>query len=137
MDDKQNGLSLADTAERLRLEQLDMLTRLFQVMVFAGLNTVAFLYWVFSANARTAGWVAPLCALAIVYGAVLYIGYSWGRQRDPHTRAEASAGYMRYYTATVLLLGLLWAALLLGLSRQSLYVKLRRYGLSDEAEPEG
>ncbi len=116
MDDKQNGLSLADTAERLRLEQLDMLARLFQVMVFAGLNTVAFLFWVFSENAFTLGWVAPLGGLVVVYGAVLYIGYSWRRQHDPHARAEASMGYMRYYIGTVLLLGLLWAALLFGLN---------------------
>ena len=116
MDDKQNGLSLADTAERLRLEQLDMLARLFQVMVFAGLNTIVFLYWVFSENSLSIGWVAPLGALVVVYGVVLYIGHSWRRQHGPHARAEASAGYMRCYIATVLLLGLLWAALLFGLN---------------------
>ena len=42
MGGTQSGLGLADTAERLRLEQLDMLARLFQVMAFAGLNTMAF-----------------------------------------------------------------------------------------------
>ena len=116
MDDKQNGLSLADTAERLRLEQLDMLARLFQVMAFAGLNTIVFLYWVFYSNTFTIGWVAPLGALVVVYGFVLHIGYSWRRRRDPHTRAETSSGYMHYYVGTVLLLGSLWAALLFGLN---------------------
>ena len=116
MRDEQNGLSLADTAERLRLEQLDMLARLFQVMAFAGLNTAAFLCWIFSGNALTVGWTAPLVALVIVYGAVLHIGYSWRRRRDPLTRAETSVEYMRYYIGTVLLLGWLWAALLFGLN---------------------
>ena len=116
MNDKQDGLSLADTAERLRLEQLDMLARLFQVMVFAGLNTIAFLYWVFFGSSFTIGWVVPLGALVVVYGAVLYIGHSWRRLRDPHARAEASASYMRYYIGTVLSLGSLWAALLFGLN---------------------
>jgi hypothetical protein len=116
MDDKQTGLSLADTAERLRLEQLDMLAQLFQVMAFAGLNTMAFYYWVFSSRIFTFVWLAPLCALILVYAAVLYVGYSWRRRRDPHTRAESSARYMRYYLGIVLLLGVLWAALLLGLN---------------------
>jgi diguanylate cyclase (GGDEF)-like protein len=116
MGDKQNGLSLTDTAERLRIEQLDMLARLFQVMVFAGLNTLAFLFWVFSSNALTIGWVAPLGALVMVYGMVLVIGYSWRCQHDPHTRAEASVDHMNYYVGIVLLLGLLWATLLFGLN---------------------
>ncbi len=116
MDDNHNGLGLADTAERLRIEQLDMLSRLFQVMVFAGLNTLAFLYWVFSNNAPAMGWIAPLGALVVVYGVILSIGHSWRRQRDPHARAEACVDYMRCYIGAVLLLGSLWAALLLGLN---------------------
>lgn len=116
MDHQQNGLSLADTAERLRIEQLDMLARLFQVMVFAGLNTVGFLYWVFSGEPLAIGWAAPLCALVVVYGMVLCLGYSWRRRRSPHARAETSVGYMRCYITTVLLLGVLWAALLFGLN---------------------
>ena len=112
MNDKQDGLSLADTAERLRIEQLDMLAQLFEVMVFVGLNTMGFLFWVFSGNAVTVGWGVPLGALAIVYGTVLCIGYSWRRRRDPQVTAEVSARYIRYYTWTTLFLGSFWAVLL-------------------------
>jgi len=116
MNDKRTGISLADTVERLRLEQLDMLAQLFQVMAFAGLNTLAFLGWVFSVNTITVGWTAPLGALIIAYGAVLYLGYSWRRRCNPHIRAEMSVHYTRYYIGIVLLLGVLWAALLIGLN---------------------
>ncbi len=116
MNGKPNVLSLADTAERLRVEQLDMLARLFQVTVFAGLNTLGFLYWVFSTNALAIRWIAPLGALVVVYGVFLCLGHFWRCRRTPHARAEASVEYMRYYIGMVLLLGLLWAALLFGLN---------------------
>ena len=116
MDDKPTGLSPADTAERLRLGQLDMLAQLFKVMAFAGLNTMAFYYWIFSTSILAVSWLAPLGALAVLYVAVLCVGYSWRRRRDLAARAEASLRYMHGYFAIVLLLGVVWAALLLGLN---------------------
>lgn len=107
---------MIDSAERLRTEQLDMLARLFRVMVIAGLNTLAFLYWVFSSSAPAVGWILPLGALVVAYGLVLLLGYSWRRRRGTDVRADASAEFMRYYVALVMLLGLLWAALLVGLN---------------------
>ncbi len=116
MDDKQTGLSPPDAAERLRLEQLDMLAQLFQVMIFAGLITLGFLYWIFSSSHVAIGWVAPFGVLVITYGAVFCIGHSWRRRASPLMRAEMSVGYMRCYVGTVLLLGSLWAILLPGLN---------------------
>ncbi len=116
MNDKQIGFSLADTAERLRLEQLDMLAQLFQVMAFAGLNTVLFLYWVFSDNNINLFCKIPIFGLVFAYGFVLYIGHSWRHQRQPHVRAELSKTYIHRYIGVVLLLGVLWAALLFGLN---------------------
>ena len=96
-----------------------MLARLFQVMAFAGLNTLAFLYWVFSGNNLPVGCLISIGGLVIAYGAVLCMGYSWRRRNDPRTRAETSADYMRCYVGLVLLLGFLWAMLLSQLNRVS------------------
>ena len=116
MENERNRLGMADMAERLRAEQLDLLTQLFQVMVFAGLNTLAFLCWIFSSSALRLGWMLPLGALPVAYAIVLYLGYSWRRRRDADMRAEALAEFIRYYVWLVLGLGLLWAALLTGLN---------------------
>ena len=113
---ERNRLGMADMAERLRAEQLDLLAQLFHVIVFAGLNTLAFLCWIFSGSAWRIGWVLPLCALPIAYAVVLYLGYAWRRRRDTDMTAKLLAEFMRYYVELVLVLGLLWATLLNGLN---------------------
>jgi len=105
-----------DAHERIRAEQLDILTRLTQVMALTGLNTLVFLYWVFSGSNPTIGWVLPLGTLPVVYGLVLFLGYSWRCRRDPDARAEASGRFVRYYIGVVLVLSTSWAALLVGLN---------------------
>ena len=116
MDKEQYGFEVANVAERIRVGQLDILTRLTQVMAVTGLNTLAFLYWVFQGADRSIGWLLPLVALPFTYALVLYLGFNWHRTSDPHARAEASARFVRYYIWLVLSLGTLWAALLVGLN---------------------
>ena len=116
MDNVRYGFEVANVAERIRIGQLDILTRLTQVMAVAGLNTLAFLYWVFQGADRSFGWMVPLAALPLTYATVLYLGANWHGKSDPHMRAEASARFVRYYIWLVLILGTLWAALLVGLN---------------------
>ncbi len=116
MENERNSFGTADVAERIRIGKLDILTRLTQVMALTGLNTLLFLYWVFYHSDPAISWVVPLSTLPIVYGLVLYLGVCWHRRRDPDARADASARFVRYYTGLVLVLGTLWAALLVGLN---------------------
>lgn len=106
-----------DVPERVRIAQLDILTRLTQVMAFCGLNTLIFLYWVFSQKGYAVGWLLPLSALPFVYAAVLYLGHIWRRMRRLNEgTAEASVRFVRYYIGLELLLGVVWTALLVGLN---------------------
>jgi len=116
MDNQHNGCGMAGLAERIRIGQLDILTRLTQVMAVTGLNTLAFLYWAFHRSEHAIGWMLPLSILPITYGLVLYLGASWHRRSGPDARAEASATFVRWYIGLVSVLGMLWAALLVGLN---------------------
>jgi len=116
MSAEQNDIGGADLAERIRIGQLDMLTRLTQVMALTGLNTLAFLYWIFADAEAAIGWIVPLGALPFTYALVLYLGASWHRKDGSPARADLSATFVRYYVGLVLVLGTLWAALLVGLN---------------------
>lgn len=116
MDNEHDGCGMAGLAERIRIGQLDMIARLAQVMALTGLNTLAFLCWIFCGSALTLGWALPMGVLPFVYVLVLHLGASWHRKTDPHARADASAMFVRYYIGAVLLLGVSWAALLVGLN---------------------
>ncbi len=114
MDNEHDDCGMAGLAERIRIGQLDMLTRLTQVMAATGLNTLAFLYWVFHRADPSIGWVLPLSILPVTYGLVLYLGASWHRRRNADARAEASAMFVRCYIGLVFVLSTSWAALLVG-----------------------
>jgi len=116
MDNDQHDAGVTDLAERIRIGQLDMLTRLTQVMALTGLNTLAFLYWIFCDSEAALGWIVPLGALPFTYALVLHLGASWHRKHGLPARADASAMFVRYYIGLVLVLGTLWAALLVGLN---------------------
>jgi len=116
MDNEHDGCGMAGLAERIRIGQLDILTRLTQVMAVTGLNTLAFLFWVFHRSDPAIAWVLPLSILPITYGLVLYLGASWHRKCDPDARADASARFVRCYIGLISILGVLWAALLVGLN---------------------
>ncbi len=117
MEERSSTLGVDDVSERIRIEQLDILTRLMRVMTFCGLNTLVFLYWVFSSDGLAIDWLLPLCILPFAYAAVLYLGYAWQRTRRMDDRlAEASVRFIRYHIGLVLVLGILWAAALLGMN---------------------
>ncbi len=117
MEKRSDRLSVDDISERIRIEQLDILTRLMQVMALCGLNTLGFLYWVFSKTGLAMGWLLPLSIMPFVYAVVLYMGHAWRRIRRLDTKvADASASFVRYHTGLVLVLGILWAAVLVGLN---------------------
>jgi len=116
MDSEQTDAGAVNLAERVRIGQLDMLSRLTQVMALTGLNTLAFLYWIFAGANPALGWLLPLSALPFTYVLVLHLGASWHSRTTPHAKADASAAFVRYYIGVVLILGVLWAALLVGLN---------------------
>jgi len=107
----------SDVAERIRVEQLDMLTRLMQYITFCGLNTLIFLYWVFSRSGVNVSWLLPLSIIPLAYLAVLHLGYDWRRRRRLDIiEPEISSRFIKYHIGLVLILGILWAALLIGLN---------------------
>lgn len=86
-------------------------------MAFCGLNTLAFLYWVFSQKNATPDWLLPFSILPFIYAAVLYIGHAWRRMRRLNDEtAEASVRFVRYHVGLELVLSIVWTALLVGLN---------------------
>ena len=116
MEKEAGALGSDDVSERIRIAQLDMLSRLTQVMALCGINSMLFLYWVFSKNGLAIGWVAPLCILPLVYAAVLGVGHAWQRTSRSANAAEASMRFVRRYVVLVLMLTVLWATMLFGLN---------------------